>query len=136
MAINSFRGNYDFLSNFYNAPVTYNGVRFRNNEAAFQAQKDTNRAHEFTNLTGADAKRLGRHVNLRSDWNSVRIRIMTDIVRAKFTQNGDLKQRLLATGNEDLIEGNTWHDTFWGVCNGQGQNNLGRILMQIRSELR
>ncbi len=136
MAINSFRGNYNFLSNFYNAPVTYNGVKFRNNEAAFQAQKDVNRAHEFANLTGADAKRLGRHVNLRSDWNSVRIRIMTDIVRAKFTQNSDLKQRLLATSNEDLIEGNTWHDTFWGVCNGQGQNNLGKILMQIRSELR
>lgn len=61
---------------------------------------------------------------------------MHDIVRAKFEQNPDLRQKLLSTGSEELIEGNTWGDTFWGVCKGSGQNWLGRILMFVRDEVR
>ena len=60
---------------------------------------------------------------------------MFDLVLEKFKQNPELKQKLLETGNQELIEGNTWNDTFWGVCNGQGQNWLGKILMLARSEL-
>ena len=55
---------------------------------------------------------------------------------AKFTQNEELKEKLLATENEELVEGNTWHDTYWGVCNRRGKNKLGKILMRIREELR
>ena len=61
---------------------------------------------------------------------------MEDICRAKFTQNEELKKKLIDTGDATLIEGNTWNDTFWGVCNGVGENNLGKILMKIREELK
>lgn len=136
MAINEFKGKYNFLSNFYNAPVFYNGIRYQNNEAAFQAQKDLSRSHEFANLPPNKAKVLGRKVKLRSDWEDIKIQIMEEIVRAKFEQNNDLKKRLLNTGNKILIEGNWWNDKFWGVCNGEGKNELGKILMKVREELR
>ena len=73
---------------------------------------------------------------LRDDWEAVKIQIMYQIVYAKFSQNPLLKQKLLDTGDAYLQEGNTWYDTFWGVCNGVGQNNLGYILMRVREELR
>jgi len=60
---------------------------------------------------------------------------MTDLVRQKFS-NPQLAKQLLDTKDFELIEGNTWGDTFWGVCSGKGQNNLGKILMQIRNELK
>lgn len=135
--IDRFDGEYAFLSNFYSAPVYYNGLCYPNNEAAFQAQKCPQRAVEFTApMTPGQAKRLGRNVPMRSDWNNIRIGVMTDLVRNKFTQHAELAEKLLATGDRELIEGNYWHDEFWGVCNGRGRNCLGRILMQIRSELR
>jgi ribA/ribD-fused uncharacterized protein len=134
--INEFKGKYYFLSNFYNAPVKYKGLKYLNNEAAFHAQKDLSRAEEFVNLPPNLAKRLGRKVNLRKDWEDVKVDIMYEINVAKFTQNEDLKEMLLKTGSAKLIEGNTWHDTFWGVCNGEGRNELGKILERVRSELR
>ena len=134
--INEFKGEYYFLSNFYNTPVEYNGLKYLNNEAAFHAQKDLSRAEEFVNLPPNLAKRLGRKVNLRKDWEDVKVDIMYEINVAKFTQNEDLKEMLLKTGSAKLIEGNTWHDTFWGVCNGEGRNELGKILERVRSELR
>ena len=86
----------------------------------------------------AMSKKAGRRVQLRADWEDVKLSIMEDIVRAKFTQNEDLKQLLLATGDLVLEEGNTWHDTFWGVDvkTQEGENHLGRILMRVRQELR
>ena len=131
--INSFRGEYSFLSNFYESPVTYNGITYRNNEAAFQAQKCPERAPEFANLTPAEAKRLGRRVSLRKDWEQIKISVMTDIVRAKFS-NPELKNRLLATEDIPLEEGNDWGDRIWGTVNGEGRNLLGQILMQVREE--
>ena len=93
---------------------------------------------EFTQLRPIASKKLGRRVQLRPDWEEVKVGIMEEIVRAKFTQNEDLKQRLLATGDLVLEEGNSWHDTFWGVDarSRKGKNHLGRILMQVRQELR
>lgn len=134
--INEFKGKYYFLSNFYNAPVEYNGLKYLNNEAAFHAQKDLSRAKEFACLPPNEAKRLGRRVNLRKAWEDIKIDIMYEINVAKFTQNENLKAMLLKTGSAKLIEGNTWHDTFWGVCNGEGRNELGKILERVRSELR
>ena len=92
---------------------------------------------QFATLRSNEAKRLGRHVQLRPNWENVKLPIMEDIVRAKFTQNEDLKELLLATGDLVLEEGNTWHDTFWGVDakTREGTNHLGRILMRIRKEL-
>ena len=139
-AIHHFREEYFFLSNFYTTDIEYRGLRYTNAEAAFQAQKclTDEEKQAFSGLEAAKAKRLGRRVSLRSDWETVKLGIMEEIVRAKFTQNEDLKEKLLATGDIELIEGNTWNDTFWGVSlkTGRGNNHLGKILMKIREELR
>ena len=138
--IGSFRGKYYFLSNFFLAEVTYNGLTYQNNEAAFQAQKTYSKEEriEFTTLEPRDAKRRGRRVRLRKDWEQVKDRIMEEIVRAKFSQNEELKEQLLATGDAQLVEGNRWNDRYWGVDirSGVGENHLGKILMKVRSELR
>lgn len=133
--INNFRGKYYFLSNFYNAQVTYNGITYLNNEAAFQAQKTFSDRECFANLDPSSAKKLGRRVQLRSDWEEVKFDEMYNIVKSKFTQNDDLREKLIATGNEHLEEGNTWGDKIWGTVNEIGENNLGKILMKVRSEL-
>ena len=136
--INKFRGKYYFLSNFYEANIEFDGITYQNNEAAFQAQKVLNNSQKerFSNLNPQKAKKLGRQVKLRSDWEKVKDNYMYEICKAKFTQNPELAERLLATGEEKLVEGNKWNDTYWGVCNGRGKNKLGKILMKIRSELR
>ncbi len=136
--INKFEGKYEFLSNYYIAPVTYNGLTFQSNEAAFQAQKTLNEGQrrKFTRMAPNKAKAKGRNVILRSDWEEVKNKIMYEVCYAKFTQNPELKEKLLLTGDEELIEGNTWHDTYWGVCNRRGKNKLGKILMRVREELR
>lgn len=138
--IDVFRGEYYFLSNFYETPVTYNGLTYKNTEAAFQAQKcmtDEERIR-FTGYDPATAKNAGRRVALRPDWEEVKVSLMEEIVRAKFTQNEDLREKLLATKDAILKEGNTWDDLFWGVSikTGKGKNNLGKILMKIREELK
>lgn len=138
--IDSFKGEYAFLSNFYDAPVCYDGITYKNSEAAFQAQKTENREDRFAfaDLSARDAKRLGRSTKLRKGWSDMRVYIMSEIVHAKFEQNPDLAEKLLATGNDTLIEGNTWNDKFWGVDSrtGEGQNMLGNALMDVRETLR
>lgn len=133
-AIKVFRGDYFFLSNFYKCEVTYKGVTFLNTEAAFQGQKDLSRTLEFKDLTPGSARKLGKTVNLRSDWEKVKLRIMEEILRCKFDQNNDLKEKLINTGDRLLIETNNWNDTYWGVCKDKGQNNLGKLLMKLRQE--
>lgn len=136
--IDSFTGDYEFLSNFYNCPVIYNGLRYQNSEAAFQAQKLKSNMDRvpFTKLTPSQAKRLGRQVQLRDDWEEIKLMEMFNIVYCKFKQNPDLAKKLADTGDTYLEEGNTWNDTYWGVCKGVGENKLGKILMTIRNEHR
>lgn len=134
--IDNFHGKYFFLSNFFCIPVKYGGLTFTNTEAAFHSEKCPSRSFEFVNLNPSEAKRLGRHVTLRPDWESVKDDIMLDVIRAKFAQHPDLAQKLLETGDEELVEGNTWGDRYWGVCKGEGKNMLGKILMRVREELR
>lgn len=133
--IDTFHGDYRFLSNFYGAPITFNGVTYQNAEAAYQAQKSPGAEALFVNITANEAKKLGRKVPMRSDWDDVKYGIMLELVREKFTQNAYLQNKLRETGNAELIEGNWWNDTYWGVCRGKGQNHLGKILMQVRAEL-
>lgn len=135
--IDSFNGKYFFLSNFFEAPVEYNGIRYRNSEAAFQAQKTTNEIERLgaAILSASDSKKFGRSVTLRSDWEEVKDRIMYEVCLAKFTQNPHLAQQLIDTKDEYLVEGNDWNDCYWGKCNGKGLNKLGEILMSIRDKL-
>jgi hypothetical protein len=135
--IDSFRGEFFFLSNFYEAPVLYDGIVYQNNEAAFQAQKCQNYAdrQKFAELNPTEARHRGRAVPLRKDWEKVKISVMGEIVRAKFEQNPNLAEKLLSTQDAYLEEGNTWGDRTWGTVNGAGANHLGRILMEIRNEM-
>lgn len=130
---------YAFLSNFFEASVTYDGLTYGSNEAAFQAQKCMTEEEKmpFTQARPSKSKGMGRRVKLRPDWEEVKVGFMEEIVRAKFNQHPELATRLLATGNKQLIEGNTWGDTFWGVDTrtGQGENHLGKILMKVRDEI-
>ena len=135
--IESFKGKYFFLSNFYVAPVKYDGLTYNSNEAAFQAQKTKNKADRvmFTAMGPSEAKKMGRQVDLRSDWEDVKDQIMYEICLAKFEQNPDLAKRLFETKNETLVEGNDWGDDYWGRCSLKGLNKLGQILMRVRYDL-
>ena len=131
----SFRDEYFFLSNFYPVEIKLDGIVYPNAEAAFQAQKtlDVEERRKFSMLKNpVQAKRLGRKVKLRDDWEEVKLDIMTEIVSQKFLQHPHLIEMLLQTGDEELVEGNKWGDRFWGVCKGKGKNHLGKILMKIR----
>lgn len=130
--IDKFDGAYDFLSNFYDqTPVCYRGICFGSSEAAYQAQKCPERAKEFEPLSAREAKKLGRKVEICPQWDEIKDAVMFRIVYGKF-QNLYLRKMLLDTGDATLIEGNTWHDTYWGVCDDRGQNRLGYILMRVR----
>lgn len=137
--IASFDREHRFLSNFWPAPVTYEGVTYRTVEHAYQAAKTLNLRDRVTiqhEYNPAQAKRLGRTVQLRTDWNDIRIGVMAELLIQKFTNNEPLRELLLATGDAELIEGNYWGDTFWGVCRGKGENNLGKLLMAVREHYR
>ena len=136
--IEYFDGCYRFLSNFWPVTLDFEGLTFLSVENAFQAAKclDISARHVFTSCTPAEAKRLGKLVPLRNDWFAVRLNVMRLLLQRKFAPAGDLAVRLDRTGTRELIEGNQWGDTYWGVCRGRGQNHLGRILMDIRSENR
>lgn len=142
--IKSFDLQYAFLSNFYNRNFSYQGQIYITAEHAFQAAKTNNKYEKEVirkALTPGQAKRLGRNCQLRKDWELVKDNIMKEIVYEKFIQNSDLLQRLTNTGTLFLEEGNNWHDKYWGICyclscGGQGKNKLGKILMQIREELK
>lgn len=137
MVIDNFSGEYYFLSNYYTAQVVYNGLTYQNNEAAFQSMKCINEEDriKFTQLIPSTAKRLGRSVKLRPDWEQIKEQVMEEICYEKFIQNPDICQKLLNTAPATLIEGNTWGDKVWGVCNGEGENKLGIILMRVRDRI-
>jgi ribA/ribD-fused uncharacterized protein len=134
--IDSFKGEYEFLSNFYPATVSYEGEVYPSVEHAFQAAKTLNPQMRLkirlSNASGA--KKLGRQLDLRADWETVKVDVMRELLKAKFS-DPELRAKLKATGEEPLVEGNWWGDTFWGVCRGQGDNHLGVLLMEIRDSL-
>ena len=138
--IPAFRGRRGYLSNMYEAPITLiiddtTPISFTCAESAFQAIKFPSHMSRFTNLSGVEAKRLAKTLTLRSDWDDVKIPAMCLVLKAKFTQNPHLAEKLKKETDEDLIEYNNWGDTYWGVCNGVGTNMLGLILRQLRDEL-
>lgn len=137
--IESFRGEYRFLSNFYPAVVEIGGERYPSSEHAYQAMKARDpkdrKLFRDPQLTAGQAKRLSRKLTKREDWHEIKLGVMRVVVYDKFTRNPDLRHALTDTYPAELIEGNTWGDVFWGVCRGVGENNLGKILMEVRRSI-
>lgn len=139
MKIESFRDEYDFLSNFFASPLVHDGISYPTVEHAFQAAKTLDfrdRILISKCTTAGKAKRRGRGVELRPDWEHVKVEIMKELLIQKFARHHDLKFRLLLTDGIELIEGNFWGDTFWGVCDGRGKNILGQLLELVRELLK
>lgn len=135
--IDSFTGAYRFLSNFYVCPFEWDGKMWPTAEHAYQAAKcaDPAEADQVRKQSKAgQAKRLGKRVKIREDWEEIKLDVMEEIVHAKFSQ-GRLRELLLKTGDRELREGNDWGDTFWGTVDGHGENHLGKILMAVRDNL-
>ena len=136
--VTSFEGKYRFLSNFYECGIRYEGRTFYNVEAAYQSAKKDDPKYKDRLSSTVDpviAKKIGRNQQGR-DWPTKSLDIMLELLRLKFNEP-TLKQKLLDTKSEVLIEGNWWGDTFWGQCPlGTGENHLGILLMQVRKELR
>jgi ribA/ribD-fused uncharacterized protein len=128
-----------FLSNFYPCRVHYKGIRYPALEYAYQAAKTLDKEERKDILMSASsriAKRRGQLVTIREDWEEIKIDVMRKLVLEKFSNYPSLRLALLNTGDAELIEGNWWNDTFWGVCEGVGENHLGKILMEVREKLR
>lgn len=138
--ISEFSGQYRFLSNFYPAEVDFEDATYPTVEHAYQAAKTLDVAERQcvrrARSPGA-AKRLGRKITMRPDWDAIKLEVMRRFVRQKFYTDSVLAGWLCATGDQELVEGNYWGDTFWGQCPvGVGFNHLGKILMEVREELR
>lgn len=134
--IKNFVGNYDFLSNFYPAKIEYEGLIYLNAESAFQAQKEKTKElrKKYQNMNPIKAKETGETCDIRENWEEIQDDIMHKIIKAKFSQQAVLKQKLLATKDWYLECGNEYGDIYWGVDHGTGLNKLGKILMQVRSD--
>ena len=135
-SITNFRGEYSFLSNFFltRRPIVYDRKEYRTSEHLFQAIKTTDpewREKVRLAATAGDAKKLGYQVPLRADWEARKIEAMRLCLKLKFA-DPVLRVKLMNTGTALLVEGNTWKDYFWGVCDGRGENWLGKLLMELR----
>lgn len=140
--ISSFKGHNHFLSNFFKWEFEFWGLRWPTSEHAFQAMKTDDPVWKERIRTAKDAghaKALGRQAPLRctrAEWDGgLRVEAMREVLRAKFSDRA-LKAMLLETGDERLVEGNYWHDRYWGVVDGCGENMLGKLLMELRKEIR
>lgn len=142
--ITNFRWEHAYLSNFYAIPIQYNGFVWRSAEHLFQAFKASN-AEDVERIWSAssakEAKHLGKIITLRADWETIKLDVMRIVVANKFSQHPYLRAKLLSTGKKELIEGNSWHDNFWGACtcyncrNKVKLNWLGKILMETRHSM-
>ena len=150
-AITSFRGEFMVLSNFSRTPFVVNGTAWPTSEHFFQANKTLNLLHckEIRDAsTPGIAKKMGSprgykgfKITLRENWELIRIPVMEFVVKEKFVQNVKALEILMSTEGHLLIEGNTWHDNFWGACNCARcrgklkENTLGKLLVEVRQEL-
>lgn len=155
--IDRFKDDYRWLSNFWIVPITAFGLGIDSVEHGYQAAKAkdlSDRAEILTAATPGKAKRLGQQIEVRDDWDAIKIPVMRTLLRRKYA-NLEMKQKLLGTGTELLIEGNDWGDTFWGCIREKltlaldepverrvspargwlGLNNLGKLTMDIRREI-
>ncbi len=136
--IGPFQGKYRWLNNFAPAYVTLDGLVYPTVEHAYQAAKTLSIRSQSdirAASTPGKAKKLGRMVTMRIDWNSIKLDVMLRLTREKY-QQPEYRKLLSITGAEHIEEINTWGDTYWGTCGGEGHNHLGEIIMRVRSELR
>lgn len=144
----SFTGDYRWLSNFWPAEVklTLGSIEstpdvqeivYPSVENAYQAAKaPSSWRHRFAGVPAGVAKRMGREVPMRADWDDLKVEVMRHLIGQKFAEGSPLSGLLLATGEAEIIEGNHWNDVFWGVCRGRGLNTMGKLLMEQRARLR
>ena len=147
--IDSFKGRWAFLSNFYPCEIEHQGIRYPSVEHFYVSMKCNNEQmingkhytigdfREMIAITPSPGlvKKIGQKIKVRSDWDDKKLEFMNWAIREKF-KDMNLSELLIGTEDMELIESNTWNDTFWGVCNGKGKNHLGKILMKVRDELR
>lgn len=132
----SFQGRFRFLSNFWPAAVLYKGRWFPSVEHAYQAAKFPEELHpQFQVGSPGQAKRLSRTLTPAVGWEDSRLAVMKELLVQKFTKTSEAGIRLMGTDGLHLIEGDTWGDVFWGVSGGAGENDLGRILTEVRDSL-
>ena len=134
----SFKGRWAFMSNFHTSRLQYKERWYLTAEHAYQAAKMPNQTyHDWVAscTTPGQAKHRTRTLPIRENWDTIKVAVMLDVLRAKFLDPG-LARLLLETGEQELVEHNYWHDTYWGVCDGVGENKLGKLLMQVRDELK
>ena len=149
MIIEKFEGRWRFLSNFYECDIEHQGIRYPSVEHFYVSMKCNNEQMingkhytigDFREMIANTpspglVKKIGQKIKVRSDWDNKKLEFMNWAIREKFKYI-NLAELLVQTEDIDLIESNTWNDTFWGVCNGKGKNHLGKILMKVRDELR
>lgn len=135
--IDNFRGEFFFLSNFYPITLKVDGKIYHSSEHYYQACKALNvDEHEMIRNTETPAatKKVARKItSFDPNWDTNRLDVMRKVLEVKFSIP-ELREALLATDGFELIEGNWWGDDFWGVCDGQGENHLGKMLMEIREK--
>jgi ribA/ribD-fused uncharacterized protein len=136
--VKGFFGDYRWLSNFHLCEVHYEGLVYTSSEGAYQSAKTTDSwlREAFTKEEPSKTKKMGQELRIRSGWDRMKVQVMYDVLKDKFTRNEDLKIKLLETGSKYLEETNYWDDTFWGVYEGKGKNVLGELLMKVRNELK
>lgn len=121
------------------SPIVIDGITFPSVESYYQSQKTVNKRKQlsFTFLNGKQAKKKGRELNIRKDWEEIKVKVMLKGLRAKFKPDNEWGRQLIATGKEEITEWNNWGDKIWGksIYDGEGQNLLGKLLMQVRKEL-
>lgn len=137
--IDEFKGEYEFLSNFFPCQFVFFGVHYVSAEHAYHAQKCIYVKDLYKIVSAKDAaraKKIGRKIKCRKDWDEVKDGLMEQIVLMKFLGNHYLANKLKETYPAKLIEGNWWGDTYWGKCKGKGKNKLGKILMKVREHFK
>ena len=149
--IEQFRDEYRWLSNFQPCEIEYEGRTYPSVEHFYVAMKSTNpeirealskglfrypNGDEIILKTAGQAKRFGQKFLIREDWEDIKVSTMEFGLRQKYGKD-PFKSMLIATGDEEIQEGNTWKDTFWGVNleTKKGRNTLGKLLMSIRKDL-
>jgi ribA/ribD-fused uncharacterized protein len=140
--IDRFHDEHRWLSNFQSANIKVGEVMFPSVEHAYVAAKtefpfSPIDLEWFIGLSAGKVKRVGSQLELRPDWDEAKLSIMLTLTEMKYSvANPELRKLLMATGDQEIIEGNHWGDTFWGMCDGVGCNWLGHIIMGVRKEIR